>query len=158
MREADTFCRGQGRQLMPVHTNTQNGGFNNFGHSSVQFRCLAANDPELHTVRASDLSPDRRRLLVPIPDRENIRALVPPMVLRELDAWKVPEPLLAAERAIATTGAVAKLLPHPDLITRSLERRGVSLGYSSELGLGSFRRGGPCVSFAARLAESSCNF
>jgi hypothetical protein len=34
----------------------------------------------------------------------------------------------------------------------------LGLGYSSELGLGSFRRGGPCVSFATRLAESSCNF
>jgi Fic family protein len=33
------------------------------------------------------------------------------------------DPLLAAEKAIAATAAVAKLLPHPDLITRSLERR-----------------------------------
>jgi Fic family protein len=40
-----------------------------------------------------------------------------------LDARKVLEPLLAAEKAIATTAAVARLLPHPDLITRSLERR-----------------------------------
>jgi Fic family protein len=58
-----------------------------------------------------------------VPGRENVRALVPPMVPRELDARNVLEPLLAAERAIATTAAVAKLLPHPDLITRSLERR-----------------------------------
>ena len=74
-------------------------------------------------MRASDLSPNRRRLLVPVPGRDNIRAVVPPTVPRELDARKVLEPLLAAERAIATTAAVAKLLPHPDLITRSLERR-----------------------------------
>lgn len=74
-------------------------------------------------MRASDLSADRRRLLVPIPDRENIKALVPPMAPRELDARRVLEPLLAAEKALAVTAAVAKLLPHPDLITRSLERR-----------------------------------
>jgi Fic family protein len=42
---------------------------------------------------------------------------------RELDARTVLEPLLAAEKAIATTAAVARLLPHPDLITHSLERR-----------------------------------
>ena len=74
-------------------------------------------------MRASDLSPDRRRLLVPVPGRENIKALVPPVAPRALDARTVLEPLLAAEKAIATTAAIARLLPHPDLITRSLERR-----------------------------------
>ena len=74
-------------------------------------------------MRASDLSPDRRRLLVPIPGRENVKGLVPPMAPRELDARKVLEPLMAAEKAIASTAAVARLLPHPDFITRSLERR-----------------------------------
>ena len=33
------------------------------------------------------------------------------------------EPLLAAEKAIVTTAAMARLLPHPDLITRGLARR-----------------------------------
>jgi Fic family protein len=74
-------------------------------------------------VRASDLSPDRRKLLVPVPGRENIKALVPPPAPRELDVRSVMQPLLTAEKAIAATAAVAKLLPHPDLITRSLERR-----------------------------------
>jgi Fic family protein len=74
-------------------------------------------------MRASDLSPDRRELLVAVPGRENIKALVPPLAPRELDARKVMEPFLAAEKAIATTAAIAKFLPHPDLITRSLERR-----------------------------------
>jgi Fic family protein len=45
------------------------------------------------------------------------------MAPRELDARKVLEPLMAAEKAIASTAAVARLLPHPDLITRSLVRR-----------------------------------
>lgn len=74
-------------------------------------------------MRTSDLSPERRKLLVSVPGRENVKALVPPMAPLELDARTVMEPLLAAEKAIATTAAVAQLLPHPDLITHSLERR-----------------------------------
>lgn len=74
-------------------------------------------------MRASDLSVDRRRLLVPVPGRENVKALVPPQCPRELDARAILKPLIAAERAVASTAAVARLLPHPDLITRSLERR-----------------------------------
>lgn len=46
-READAFCRGQGRHLMPVGTNSNNGSFTDFAHASVQFRCLAEGDPEL---------------------------------------------------------------------------------------------------------------
>jgi Fic family protein len=52
-----------------------------------------------------------------------VRALVPPFTPRELDASSVIGGLMQAERGIASTAAVAKLLPHPDLITRSLERR-----------------------------------
>ena len=74
-------------------------------------------------MRASGLSADRRRLLIPVPGREHIKALVPPPCPRELDAREVLKPLVAAERAIASIAAVASLLPHPDLITRSLERR-----------------------------------
>lgn len=74
-------------------------------------------------MRASDLTPDRRKLLAPVPGRENVKALVPPRCPRELDARPILTLLVAAERAIASTAAVAKLLPHPDLITRSLERR-----------------------------------
>lgn len=74
-------------------------------------------------MRASDLSADRRRLLAPVPGRANVRALVPPDCPRELDARPVLDALIAAERAIASMAAVARRLPHPDLITRSLERR-----------------------------------
>ena len=74
-------------------------------------------------MRASDFSPDRRKRLVPVPGRENVKALVPPRCPRTLDALPVLDVLVAAERAIASTAAVARLLPRPDLITRSLERR-----------------------------------
>jgi hypothetical protein len=71
-------------------------------------------------VRASDLSSDRRKLLVPVPGGENIKALLPPPAPRELDAISHAA-TGGREKAIAATAAVARLLPHPDLITRSLE-------------------------------------
>lgn len=76
-------------------------------------------------MRAADLSPDRRKRLVPVPGslHPNVKALVPPPAPREIDAREVLGPLLAAEGAVATVAAVARRLPQPDLITRSLERR-----------------------------------
>ncbi len=74
-------------------------------------------------MRAIDLSPDRRKRLAPVPGRANVKALIPPPCPRTLDAAPVMAALIAAERAIASTAAVARLLPHPDLVTRSLERR-----------------------------------
>jgi Fic family protein len=74
-------------------------------------------------LRAANLSPDRRKRLAPVPGRANVKALVPPPCPRKLDALPILHLLVAAERAIAGTAAVAGLLPHPDLITRSLERR-----------------------------------
>ena len=76
-------------------------------------------------MRAADLSPDRRKRLVPVPGplHPNVKALVPPPAPREIDAREVLGPLLAAEGAVATVAAVARRLSQPDLITRSLERR-----------------------------------
>ena len=74
-------------------------------------------------MRAADLSPDRRKCLAPVPSRKNVKALVPPPCPRTLNAAPVLAALIAAEKAIAGTAAIARLLPHPDLITRSLERR-----------------------------------
>ncbi len=74
-------------------------------------------------MRAADLSPDRRKRLAPVPGRENVKALVPPPCPRTVDAMPVMAALIAAEKAIASTAAVARLLPQPDLITRSLVRR-----------------------------------
>ena len=74
-------------------------------------------------MRAADLSPDRRTRLVPVPGRSQVEALVPPPCPRTLDGGPVLASLVAAERAMAETAAVARMLPQPDLITRSLERR-----------------------------------
>ena len=74
-------------------------------------------------MRAADLSLDRCARLVPVPDRAHVKALVPPPCLRILDAGPILPALLAAEKAMAGTAAIARLLPQPDLITRSLERQ-----------------------------------
>ena len=47
LREADAFCRSQGKQPMPVSMNTKDGSFSQFGHASLQFRCLSEGDPDL---------------------------------------------------------------------------------------------------------------
>lgn len=46
-READAFCRGLGKQLMPVNTAANDGSFSRFAQAELQFRCLAEGDPEL---------------------------------------------------------------------------------------------------------------
>lgn len=46
-READAFCRSQGKQLMPVNTASNDGSFSQFAQAELQFRCLAEGDPEL---------------------------------------------------------------------------------------------------------------
>jgi hypothetical protein len=83
-------------------------------------------------VRVSDLSPDRRKLLVPVSGRANVKALVPPRCPHTLDALPVLDLVVAAEPAITSTAAVARLLPRPDLITRSLERREMVLSSQIE--------------------------
>ena len=74
-------------------------------------------------MRAADLSSDRRKLVVPVPGRGNIKALVPPPAPRALDVRQIMQPLFSAEKAVAGLTAVANLLPQPDLIARSLQRR-----------------------------------
>jgi Fic family protein len=74
-------------------------------------------------MHAANLSPDRRCRLVGVPGRPNVKALIPPPCPRSLPALPVLDLLVAAERAITTIDTLARLLPQPDLITRSLERR-----------------------------------
>lgn len=44
---AGAFCARQNRTVMPMNVSTKDGGFSNFGHASLVFRCLADGDPEL---------------------------------------------------------------------------------------------------------------
>ena len=56
-READAFCRSQGKQMLPVNTTSNDGSFQRFAQAELQFRCLAPGDPEL-----------RRPTLEPVPN------------------------------------------------------------------------------------------
>jgi hypothetical protein len=46
-READAFCRGQAKHLMPISAGSNDGSFSQFAHADIQFRCLREGDPEL---------------------------------------------------------------------------------------------------------------
>ena len=46
-QKADSFCRADGKELMPVGSAQNDGNFSTFAHAELQFRCLAAGDPEL---------------------------------------------------------------------------------------------------------------
>src|SRR5689334_8267784 len=43
-READAFCRGQAKQLMPLNTRSNDGSFSQFAHAELQFRCTLEGD------------------------------------------------------------------------------------------------------------------
>src|SRR4051794_40960959 len=45
-RQANDFCRSQGKQLMPAEARSTDGSFSNFAQAEVTFRCLSENDPE----------------------------------------------------------------------------------------------------------------
>ena len=67
-------------------------------------------------MRAADLSPDRRKLLIAVHGRQNVKALVPPSCPRTLEVVPILDQLMAAERAIARTTVVARLLPPRTLL------------------------------------------
>lgn len=46
-REANAFCEGKGKQLMPLKDSSIDKGYGRHASAEVQFRCLDANDPEL---------------------------------------------------------------------------------------------------------------
>ena len=55
--QANKYCLAQGKQMMPVSTQSNDGSFSTFGHAEIQFRCLAANDPAL---QPPELMPTQR--------------------------------------------------------------------------------------------------
>ena len=46
-QEANAFCDGKGKQLMPLKDSSIDKGYGRHANAEVQFRCLDANDPEL---------------------------------------------------------------------------------------------------------------
>lgn len=47
-QEANAFCENKGKQLMPVNEAARDSGYGRYANAELQFRCLDANDPELH--------------------------------------------------------------------------------------------------------------
>lgn len=47
-KEADAYCSDKGKQLMPVKEASRDSDYGRYASAELQFRCLDANDPELH--------------------------------------------------------------------------------------------------------------
>ncbi|RNC66313.1 MAG: Fic family protein [Desulfuromonadales bacterium] len=74
-------------------------------------------------MKTSDLSPVRRKLLVPCIDYPGALALVPPPTPRVLDLKGVGDELRRASNALELLKELSSRLPNPDLITRTADRR-----------------------------------
>lgn len=77
-------------------------------------------------MRKSDLSPDRRDLLVPVLDHSGAFALVPPPTPRGADLVglrSIHDEVRRAHAALANLKALSAGLPNPDLVTRTADRR-----------------------------------
>jgi hypothetical protein len=46
-RDANVFCRSQGKNLMPVSSSSGNSAPYTYANAELQFRCLADGDPDL---------------------------------------------------------------------------------------------------------------
>lgn len=46
-QQANGFCEGKGKQLMPLKDSSIDKGYGRHASAEVQFRCLDGNDPEL---------------------------------------------------------------------------------------------------------------
>jgi hypothetical protein len=57
LREADAFCRGQGKQMVATNTRSVDSGYGTVAQGNITFRCLRPGDPGL-----------RRPNMQPVPD------------------------------------------------------------------------------------------
>ena len=74
-------------------------------------------------MQKKDLSPNRQKLLVPVPDHPGALALIPPPSPQNLDLTGVQNELLRAHAALNHLEDLSARLPNPDLITRTADRR-----------------------------------
>lgn len=77
-------------------------------------------------MRKSDLSPDRRALLVPVKEHPGRFALVPPPPpgARDLVGLRgLEDKLVKAREALDALQRLSAVLPNPDLVTRTADRR-----------------------------------
>ncbi len=77
-------------------------------------------------MRKNDLSPDRRKLLVPVEGRSGAFALVPPPTPRAQDfvgLQGLGDKMIKAREALDRLQRLSAILPNPDLVTRTADRR-----------------------------------
>jgi Fic family protein len=74
-------------------------------------------------MRKQDLSPDRQQRLVPAEGHSGAFALIPPLITGEISIAGVERTVTEAQEALSRLQEVARHLPNPDLITRTLTRR-----------------------------------
>lgn len=74
-------------------------------------------------MRRTDLSPDRRQLLVPLDSHPGALALVPPPTPTHLQLPGLRGEIARAHEALGRLQASAASLPSPNLVTRTLDRR-----------------------------------
>ena len=74
-------------------------------------------------MRKSDLSPERRKRLVPVDEYPGAWALIPPKTPHSLDGISAGDELSRAHQALDLLEELSKRLPNPALITRTVDRR-----------------------------------
>lgn len=74
-------------------------------------------------MRKQDLSPDRQQRLVPVVGHSGAFALIPPRIHDAIPVVGVERNIAEAQEALSRLQEVARHLPNPELITRTLTRR-----------------------------------
>jgi cell filamentation protein, protein adenylyltransferase len=76
-----------------------------------------------YAVKKTDLSPERRELLVPLSEYPGAHALVPPAAPRSLGLEGIHRDVTKAHEALGALQAATASLPNPNLVTRTFDRR-----------------------------------
>jgi len=77
-------------------------------------------------MRKTDLSPERRKLLVPVVSHSGAFALIPPLTPRVDQLTGLQDlhgEVSRAHTALANLQTLSEGLPNPDLVTRTADRR-----------------------------------
>lgn len=74
-------------------------------------------------MKKTDLSPERRQFLVPLPKYPGAFALVPPPTPRFIPFPSIQGEVAKAHEALGALQAATAALPNPNLVTRTLDRR-----------------------------------
>ena len=74
-------------------------------------------------MKKTDLSPERQKLLVPLPDYPGAFALIPPATPRTISLPGIQGEVAKAHEALGALQAATAALQNPNIVTRTLDRR-----------------------------------